>query len=185
MEQQFQDELCEAPYIAKLSKTMGSVHAGWPSGPSQVLEFLYLGGEEDATNLKLLDSIGVTHVINCASGYINTGQDFYGPSVKYMGFDAEDDEDYKIMQHFDEVFNVIEDARKSGGKVLIHCIMGINRSGALTVAYCMLFKNIGPISSARFVQKSRPMLLSNEGFQRQVVTFSREKGLMELDKDFL
>lgn len=184
MEQQFQDELCEAPYIAKLQKVLHSV-SRWPSGPSQVLEFLYLGGEEDASNLKLLESLGITHVINCASSYIQTSQDFYGPAIKYVEYDAEDDEDYQIMQHFDDAYGVIEEARKCGGKAFIHCIMGVNRSGALATAYCMVHKNMGPVSAARFVLKSRPMLLSNEGFQRQLVTFSRQKGLMELDKDLL
>ncbi len=151
----------------------------------QVLDYLYLGAEEDATNLTKLKDLGVTHVLNCAGGYINTGTDFYGAEVEYLEFEAEDDDSYDMMQHFDTAYQFIEGARKAGGKVMLHCIMGINRSGLLTVAYCMVNKNTGPISAARLVKKVRPMLLTNRGFQRQLVTFAREKGLLHLDQDEL
>ena len=150
-----------------------------------MLDYLYLGSEDDATNLELVKSLGITHVINCAAGYINTGERFYGEHIKYIEFEAEDDDSYNMMQHFKKAHAFIEDARESGGKVLVHCIMGINRSGLLTTAYCMLTKNLGPISAARHVKKTRPMLLSNEGFQHQLISFAREKGLLFLDQDEL
>ncbi len=183
MEQQFQDELDEAPYIAKL-RTVCAFSPGWPHGPSQILDYLYLGAAEDATNVKHLRDLGVTHVINCAAGYCMTSQEFYG-DIKYLGFEAEDDDSYNMLQHFEDAYRLIEEARTSGGKVLVHCLMGINRSGVITCAYCMIHKHMGPISSARFVKKNRPMLLTNEGFQRQLVTFARERGMLHQDKDQL
>jgi hypothetical protein len=182
MEKQFQEEINEAPYVAKM-KSMLAMSYRFPACASQVFEHLYLGAEEDASNIGLLDRLGITHVINCAATYINTGPNFYGSSQKYMEFHAEDDDDYNILQHFNAVYDFIEEARQTGGKVLIHCIMGINRSGALTVAYCMVHKNMGPISAARFVQKQRSMVLSNEGFQQQIIIFARQRGLLDQDRD--
>lgn len=182
MERQFKEELNEAPYIAKMKSVMSmSCSLSW--GASQVLEHLYLGSQEEAENVNLLNALGVTHVINCAASYIATGQDFYGPTKKYMEFDAEDDDEYDIMKHFDSVYDFIEDARISGGKAFIHCVMGVNRSGALSVAYCMVHKNMGPISAARFVKKQRSMILANEGFQSQLVTFASKRGLLDQDRD--
>ena len=105
--------------------------------------------------------------------------------MKYLKFDAEDEDSYDMMQHFQKAYDFIEMARNSGGKVLLHCIMGINRSGILTTAYCMVSKKMGPISAAKFVKKSRSLLLSNEGFQRQLVKFAREKNLLHLDRNEL
>jgi len=85
------------------------------------------------------------------------------------------------LQHFDVVFDVIEDARKSGGRVLIHCIMGVNRSGALAVAYTMVHQQWGPITAAVYVRQKRRMLLSNEDFQEQLVEFARKRSLLHLD----
>jgi len=85
------------------------------------------------------------------------------------------------MQHFDVAFDIIEDARKSGGRALIHCIMGVNRSGALAVAYTMLHRQCGPITAAVFVRDKRRMLLSNEDFQEQLIEFARQQSLLHLD----
>ena len=174
----------DGAYVDVLQKAM-SEYIGFTQSASRLLDHLYIGGEQDATDLDLLRRLGVTHVINCASGYTDTGPGFYGQDITYMGFDAEDDWSYDIMQHFQPVYEFIEKARVEGGIVLIHCLMGVNRSGVLAVAYCMLHKNIGPISAAIFVKESRKMVLTNNGFQKHLVAFARQRGMLELDKHFL
>lgn len=173
------------PYIQKMRSVL-NCRSGWPSGPTKVFDFLYLGGEDEARDRKLLQRLGITHVINCASSYVSTGQSYYGDAVKkYVEFDAEDDNTYNIMQHFEESYAAIEDARERGGKALIHCIMGINRSGALAVAYAMVHKQWGPIQAAEYVKNARKLLLSNDGFQYQLISFARDRNLLELDSSSL
>ncbi|KAI0213508.1 Dual specificity protein phosphatase 26 [Lamellibrachia satsuma] len=174
----------DAAYVDVLQKEMNG-YTGFQISASRLLDHLYIGGEEVARDLNFLRSSGIYHVVNCASGYANTGPDFYGKDFSYMGFDAQDDSSYDIMQHFQQVYDFIEKARLSGGKVLIHCLVGVNRSGVLAVAYCMLHKNLGPISAARFVKGSRKMVLTNDGFQRRLVAFARERGMLQLDKHLL
>jgi len=65
--------------------------------------------------------------------------------------------------------------------VLIHCLMGINRSGALSVAYTMVHKGCGPITAALFVRNKRGHLLSNECFQFQLISFAHDRNLLQLD----
>ena len=86
------------------------------------------------------------------------------------------------MQHFEKVFDFIEDARKSHGKAFIHCLMGINRSGALAVAYMMVHKNVGPITAAKLAKKQRNLILTNDHFQRQLIHLANQRGLLALDK---
>ena len=174
----------DAVYVAAIKKAMAE-DTGFLTSVSRLLDHLYIGGEQDAKDLDLLRSIGVTHVINCASGYARTGPDFHGKDFAYIGFNAEDEWSYNIMQHFQPVYEFIENARLSGGKVLIHCLLGVNRSGVLAIAYCMLHKNVGPISAAKFVKESRKEVLINEGFQKHLVVFARESGMLQLDKHFI
>jgi len=127
------------------------------------------------------DSLFSCCCVDVRRRYIRTGSDFYGNTVRqYVEFDAEDG-DYDMFQHFNVAFDAIEDARKSGGRALIHCIMGVNRSGALAVAYTMLHQHCGPITAAVFVRQKRRMLLSNEDFQEQLIKFAQQHCLLHLD----
>ena len=78
-------------------------------------------------------------------------------------------------------FQFIELARLAGGKCLIHCMAGINRSGALAVAYVMVHLDVGPVTATRIVFSARKPVLTNEGFVRSLVTFADEKKYLEKD----
>ena len=162
-----------------------------PQGMTKICEHLYLGNFEDALNVEKLSKVGITYIINTVDALfddkmldtLGTGKEFYGDQVRYLGFYSEDEERYPILQHFEEVYNFIEEARNDNAKCLIPCRAGINRSGCLATAYYMVSKNIGPISAAQYVFNARGMLLSNEGFIERLVKFASEKDLLELDKD--
>ena len=69
------------PYVKRISSILKGYYS-FPKGITEIFDFLFLGDEEDARNLSLLESRGITHVINCASSYIDTGNDFYNSSIK-------------------------------------------------------------------------------------------------------
>ena len=154
---------------------------------TKICEHLYLGNFEDAQNVEKLNKVGITYIINTVDAFFDdkmletwrTGKEFYGDQVRYLGFCSEDEESYPILQHFDEVYDFVEEARKNNAKCLIHCSAVINQSGCLATAYYMVYKNIGPVSAAQYVFNARGMLLSNE----RLVKFASEKDLLELDKN--
>jgi len=173
------------PYVRKIHSMLPGQYT-YPTGATKVLDHLYLSGHMEARDFNLLRQLGVTHVLNCAANDIDTNLAYYSGKSnvrQFCGFKAEDDHDYAIMQHFEEAFAVIEDARNSNGVALIHCQMGINRSGALTVAYIMAHRKCGPVTAVKEVLAKRKYLLSNEEFQKQLVEFARTRDLLELDKD--
>eukprot|EP00111_Clytia_hemisphaerica_P024714 TCONS_00072832-protein len=80
-----------------------------PRGMTKVLDHLYLGNWQDATDVEKLREVGITHIINTVDeGEKNTStkKDFYGPDIEYMGFNSQDDENYEIMKRVRrKVFN--------------------------------------------------------------------------------
>ena len=111
-----------------------------PQGMTKILDHLYLGGWMDARNIALLETTGITHICNTVED--NRYASFYSDYKRYLGFSSEDSDSYPIMDHFDAVYDFIESTRKDGGKCLIHCMAGINRSGCLATAYLMVLENI-------------------------------------------
>ncbi|CAH1784609.1 unnamed protein product [Owenia fusiformis] len=167
-------------YMDKLSEILTPMTRGLSrKGPAKILPHLYLGNYDNALDVDNLHKLGITHVLNTAEGYTSTGPAFYAPKIEYKGFAGEDDHQYDIFQHFDMTRKFIDEAKASGGICLIHCLMGINRSGALAVGYYMLETKTPLIEAVRSVKSHRAILLVNQGFQEQLIKFARKHHMLE------
>ncbi|ESO07496.1 hypothetical protein HELRODRAFT_75868, partial [Helobdella robusta] len=130
-----------------------------------------VGSQRNAETWPTLEKIRVTHVLNCA-GF--KGQRSYEGSpyeevgIEYLEFQADDHDEYDITKHFSEGFSFIDRARQRGGVVLVHCALGINRSGAMCIAYLMLRGNMPLLKAVKTIKSKRRVLLSNRGFQRRL-----------------
>mmetsp|Transcript_45617 Transcript_45617/g.105891 ORF Transcript_45617/g.105891 Transcript_45617/m.105891 type:complete len:269 (-) Transcript_45617:16-822(-) len=105
--------------------------------------------------------------------------------VMYLGFDAEDAEDYDITRHFSESIEFLDRCRKDRRKVLVHCVMGINRSSALLVAYLCnpdIGRGMHLQEALALVAGRRGPILSNKTFLRDLlVTFSSSAEGLKID----
>lgn len=143
-----------------------------------------MGGAEVAADTKLLSNLGITHILNCAAGEVDTDEEFYqkrGMNIKYLEFCAEDCYNYDMMQHFDEAYEFIDECRRSDGKIYVHCQMGRNRSGCMVTAYVMKLKELGPVGAVGFVREQRGYVLGNEEFLRQLIKYAIEKEYLKRD----
>ena len=61
--------------------------------------------------------------------------------------------------------------RTEGRNVLIHCIGGISRSGAVVIGYLMYKYGHGYDECERKVKEIRPYLKLNKGFENQMRTY--------------
>jgi hypothetical protein len=151
-----------------------------PTGLGQLSEYLFIGGYNEAESVNSLRRKGITHVLNCAAWRTGISNPYppHSGVIGYEQFPADDTENYNIMQHFSKAKAFIDRAKYTGGKCLVHCAMGINRSGALCLAYLMIDQNMPLLEAIRRVKQKRGIVLTNRGFQRQLVRFARHKGLL-------
>lgn len=150
-------------------------------------DHLYIGGQS-ATSLNLLEQYKITHIINTVENdpylhkvYAEDGAQTEGNELTYLKFSAEDSDQYPIMDHFQDVYQFIEDAEKAKGRCLIHCVQGINRSGVLATAYIMKKNKIGPFAAVKRVQRKRGKILTNNSFVSQLLIYAKENGNLEKD----
>ena len=105
----------------------------------------------------------------------------YHGKMKYMNFMAQDRRYYNIYRHLVAVQEFIDDAAASNGRVFIHCTLGVNRSGALAAAYIMLRTGKGPITVVEEMKRKRGCVLTNPGFQEQLIHLANQRGLLLQD----
>lgn len=87
------------------------------------------------------------------------------------------------MQHLDEFKVFVKEAKDGGGKVLVHCVAGVNRSGALAVAEVMIGERCGVLEAVRRTRWARGnFCVVNGGFQTELIHLARREGLLDREK---
>ena len=151
-----------------------------PTTATQLAPYLFMGSLKNASDVTALRSLGITHVLNCASNRnLSFGLSPYSIESgisHYCAIAAEDHTDYDIMRHFNDVYVFLRNCKQNGHKALVHCNLGINRSGALSAAFLMVEENMPLLSVIKLLKQKRRMVLTNRGFQRQLVRFARMNG---------
>uniref|UniRef100_A0A671MDQ4 Dual specificity protein phosphatase 26 n=2 Tax=Sinocyclocheilus anshuiensis TaxID=1608454 RepID=A0A671MDQ4_9TELE len=109
-----------------------------------------------------------THVLNCAHSSRRGGEIYDGMGITYMGIDAYDSPTYDMSANFNKAAEFIHTALKEGGKILVHCHVGVSRSATIVLAYLMLKHNMTLVEAIQKVKEGRGVF-PNRGFLRQLI----------------
>ncbi|XP_068579617.1 dual specificity protein phosphatase 13B-like [Cebidichthys violaceus] len=148
----------------------GHVNQVWPN--------LYIGNEVAARDKGALHSLGITHIINAAHRppnpgsythfYVNTGPRFYRDmTVDYYGVEADDAIGFILSPFFYPTARYIEAALAMGGRVFVHCLMGVSRSATLVLAFLMIVEGLSLQEAVAAVRPHRD-ICPNSGFLLQL-----------------
>jgi hypothetical protein len=96
--------------------------------------------------------------------------------LTYLSIPIWDMEGVNITEHFEKVLGFIDDARATGGRVLVHCRAGISRSATFVLAY-MLHSGYAPTlrDALRMVMDHRPYVLPNPSFREQLLEYEMSR----------
>jgi len=81
---------------------------------------------------------------------------------------GEDDDLFNLLEHFDEVFEFIDEAHKKEGVVLVHCMAGVSRSATIVVSFLMKKYQLSFDAALRKTKNARPVVSPNPGFVGQL-----------------
>ncbi|XP_023266399.1 dual specificity protein phosphatase 13-like, partial [Seriola lalandi dorsalis] len=151
----------------------GHVNQVWPN--------LYIGNEVAARDKGTLHSLGITHIVNAAHGsqHVNTGPRFYRDmTVDYYGVEADDAIHFILSPFFYPTARYIRAALAMGGRVFVHCLMGVSRSATLVLAFLMIVEGLRLQEAVAAVRPHRD-ISPNPGFLQQLrsldMSLEREK----------
>ncbi|XP_055376683.1 dual specificity phosphatase 29 isoform X2 [Condylostylus longicornis] len=145
----------------------------------EVYPGIYIGDADSARNKVFLRIMGITHILNTAEGsrygQVDTGHIFYRdmPNIRYMGFPMLDQPTTDISRYFYIASKFIENAISSGGKVLVHCLVGMSRSATCVLAHLMISKKMTAVEAIRTVRMRRD-IRPNDGFLQQLADLDNE-----------
>lgn len=148
--------------------------------PSRILPFLYLGNINHASNALMLKELGITHVVSIGESALVPPKS-PSPStpvgvphsakarlpnnslwleaslgnIQVLDLPGIADDGIDSIRPFMEASErFIEQARVTGGKVLVHCRVGVSRSATLVIAFVM--KHLGiDLQSAYLLVRAR------------------------------
>ncbi|CAL1613272.1 unnamed protein product [Knipowitschia caucasica] len=136
--------------------------------PSQIFDYLYLGSEWNAANLEELQKSNVGYILNVTREIDN----FFPASFTYMNIRVYDVEETDLLSHWPDTYSFINKARKSGQAVFVHCKMGKSRSASTVIAYAMKQYRWSLEVALAYVKERRSIIKPNEGFMKQLQTYS-------------
>ncbi|GBM26108.1 Dual specificity protein phosphatase 3 [Araneus ventricosus] len=166
--------LCTPGELLDIIRTPAGYYA-LPTDPwNEVYPGIFLSDAPTAMCTSLLKRMGITHVLNAAQGkekncgQVNTWPGFYTQSgIQFLGVPAFDNIVFRLHPYFEEAAVFIDEALKSGGKVLVHCQAGISRSATLVCAFLMLKHGFTVQEAVKSVRKNRA-IIPNDGFLKQL-----------------
>ena len=159
-------------------------YKGPPFYPVQICSsHLYIGNQRNADDVDALKRLGITHVLNCAgTRRFDLSKSPYPSSSgikSYLMIPAEDHDHYDIMKNFPDAIAFLDKCKSMGGKALVHCNLGVNRSGAICAAYTMVYEQRPLLEVISHLKDKRQFILCNKNFRRQLIRFARCKGLLD------
>ena len=172
--------------MVKLMNVCGFIVLGsrCSNGPAEVCNRIYIGNKYNAHDASLLRRLHITHVLNCAARPEHEGGNGLtspyddASNITYLAFEAHDTIGYPMLIHYNAAKRFLDNALRQGGRVLVHCELGINRSGVICTAYMMESEELPLLTAIKRIKNDRPTVLVNEGFQKQLINFARDKGLL-------
>mmetsp|Transcript_57223 Transcript_57223/g.102842 ORF Transcript_57223/g.102842 Transcript_57223/m.102842 type:complete len:442 (-) Transcript_57223:118-1443(-) len=149
-------------------------------GASQVLDWLYLGGEQAAKSESKLQQLGVSHVLNCC-GHLP----FASGKTLNKRLHLQDVRSECLVSQLPAAFAFLDEVRRHSGCCLVHCRFGASRSVSVVLAYLVMRDGWHLLDAWHHVRHCRPAARPNRGFVEQLIdldsVFHGRASMMPID----
>lgn len=131
---------------------------------SRIFDYLYLGSEWNASNIKELTKNKISCIVNITVEIEN----FFPDKFEYYNVKLKDVEDSDLQRYWNKTYDFIKKAKNERKNVFVHCRMGVSRSAATVIAYIMKEYKMSLQTVLAHVKEIRPCVKPNPGFLQQL-----------------
>ena len=134
---------------------------------SQLLPHLFIGCQNVSRDSKMLKKYGITHVLTVSDSIrFKENEEFQRCHVPVSDFG-----DSSLTDAIDNCSEFIESAMKAGGKVLLHCHKGQNRSPSIATGYLMKSYQLTLEQAFQKVREVRSQFAPHQEYLKQLQNF--------------
>ncbi|KAF9106402.1 Dual specificity protein phosphatase 9 [Mortierella sp. AM989] len=170
-------------YFSDYSLECGAA-SPYTSEPVCILPNLYLGAEHNATDIRTLQRLGITFVLNVAIEIAQEGSSVEKTNDKageirggvHFKSLAWTHHQKNLLRDFPTAFTLIDEAlarNNSNGKALVHCQLGVSRSASLVIAYVMRSLGMGLTEAYDFVKQRSGVISPNMSLMYQLAEYEK------------
>ena len=128
---------------------------------NHIYKNIYLGDHNAAENENFLKMYDIKTVINCAAELQYDYKDLI--SFELYLYDMPEE---RIISLFESAYKFVK--KHLNNNILVHCYMGISRSASFVIFYLMKEEKWDYETCFDYIQKKRPCVSPNYGFERQL-----------------
>nr|WGO62699.1 Tyr-Ser kinase [Wadden Sea poxvirus] len=141
-----------------------------PNTMTRITDYVYLGNYKDA--MMICDSgINFKYILNLTTETYK----LKNKNITIINIPITDDVKTNISIYFDDVTKFLSKCDERKTPVLVHCVAGVNRSGAMIMAYLMS-KKINDIPDViyflyiyHYLREQRGAFIENPSFKKQII----------------
>jgi protein-tyrosine phosphatase len=123
---------------------------------NHIIDKLYASSKEIAANHEILNQYNIRTIISL------NGQHFNYPNIASYTFNTEDNPNYDMKQHYDEILSIINN---NNHNILVHCDAGVSRTGSIIIYYLMHTYKMSYDIAFEYATNKRPCISPNNGFE--------------------
>jgi protein-tyrosine phosphatase len=132
--------------------------------PSEIMTYLFLGSYRHSVNRSYLLEKKIVHILCVAEDAKPVNPKQY----RFLHVPISDFGDTVLVDVLPECFEFIDEAKKKGRAVLVHCSQGINRSPTVVIAYLMAKEGWSLRKAYDHVKSKRRMISPHELYFEQL-----------------
>ena len=153
------------------SPSYGYTDGSHKRGVTFITNNIILGGRDDASDLSLMNELGVTHILNVAQQLPN----YHEPNFCYLKIPLIDTTEANITNCLALSSNFIKRVEDMNGRVLVHCISGVSRSTSVLIMHLMNRYKMTLCDAYEYIRSCRPFISPNDGFKLQLANLELQQ----------
>jgi len=139
-----------------------------PYPMTEILPRLYLGNIDDAWNADELKAKEITHILSVTQSRSKVA------FVKHEHIPMHDKGLSNLERVLEKAIPFIEEGQEGKNTVLVHCMLGQNRSATVVIAYLMKNHEKNLYRSHKYVKALRGLIQINRGYAEKLLKLEKE-----------